>query len=164
MLHWQVRLESPRRKLHVSCMRLLICWLQGSAEQSELGVVDQMTPTCFCRGYLKTTADCHQATDTAPFVTGKQNLILEGSALDVINEKGTGAKTPQRTEWLKSDTQLHSLFKFKHLLVLNFKIKKKSLWVIKSLIMVVMKSACTEPDRYSHEEVVEEAFQSSRSL
>lgn len=36
-------------------------------------------------GYLKTSAD------TSPFVTGNQNLIQEGAALDVINKRGTGA-------------------------------------------------------------------------
>ncbi len=53
-------------------------------------------------GYLKSTADSQLARDTSPFVTGNQNLILEGAALGVINKRGTRANegTPRRPEWL----------------------------------------------------------------
>lgn len=45
------------------------------------------------------------AVDASPIITGNQKLILEGAALDVINEKETGADkvTTHRTVWPKLD-------------------------------------------------------------
>ena len=94
------------------------CWIVYRKEEqkkakliSAWGVVDQITLTCFCWGYVKATTDSQKATGTSSFVTENQNPILGGAALDVINERGTGAneETPRRPAGPKSGTQLYCL-------------------------------------------------------
>lgn len=61
---------------------------------------------------LKQPQTAQQAAGTSPFVTGNQNLILGGAALDVINERGTGANEETPCRPAGSDTQLDCLLNF----------------------------------------------------
>lgn len=62
-------------------------------------------PDLLLLSYLRTTSNIQQAIDAFPIITGNQNLILEGEALNVINEKGTRANevTQHRIVWPKLD-------------------------------------------------------------